>query len=270
MPDLANTRDWVVYEEAAQREHGHGSIQQPRYIYQNVTPNDLVWTRDPSGQYYLARVVDRWEYWTDRAGREMDIDIANVFRCEFTKVKLDAVPGTVVSSFGNRGRTIQRVHTHSALVYSQHEWNRSAQQHVYEVDVADFPDIFAMLDPEETEDLVFLYLQSRGWYVVPNSRKGNTLRFEFMLAHSETNEKAVTQVKTGGVRLNFDEYARDAQHVFLFQSNGHYYGQRADHVESLSRGELEGFLRDRISLFPQSIQSKLSLVDGAYSLSVVR
>ena len=264
VPGLANTRDWGVYEQAAEREHG-SSIQQPHYIYQNVTPNDLVWTRDLGGQYYLARVTDRWEYWTNQVGREMDIDIANVFRCEFRKVKLDAVPGTVVSSFGYRGRTIQRVDTRSALVYSQHLWNRFTRQQVYEVDVADFPDIFAMLDPEETEDLVFLYLQSRGWYVVPNSRKGNTLRFEFMLAHSATNEMAVTQVKTGGVPLNFDDYARDAQdrRIFLFQSNGHYDGQGAEGVESISRDDLEDFLRDRIGLFPQSFRTKLSLVDGA-------
>lgn len=45
VPEFANTRDWGLYESAAEQEHN--SIQQPRYIYQNVTPNDLVWTRDP-------------------------------------------------------------------------------------------------------------------------------------------------------------------------------------------------------------------------------
>lgn len=131
--------------------------------------------------------------------------------------------------------------------------------------MADFPDIFAMLNPEQTEDLVFLYLQSRGWYVVPNSRKGNTLRFEFMLAHPETHEKAVTQVKTGDSRLNFDDYARDAERmrVFLFQSNGYYDGVRVDHVESINRSELEAFLREQIGLFPRSFQTKLGLVDHA-------
>ena len=263
VPAFPNTRDWGLYEQAA--KHEHNAIQQPRYIYENVTPNDLVWTRDPEGQYYLARVTDRWRYWTDQVGRNMDIDIANVFRCEFAEIKLDAVPGTVVTSFGNRGRAIQRVNSNSALAYSQYMWNRHAHKQVYEVDSADFPDIFAMLDPEETEDLVFVYLQSRGWYVVPNSRKGNTLRFEFMLAHRQSHEIAVTQVKTGDSRLNFDDYARDGEHmrVFLFQSNGQYDGQRTDRVESISRDELEGFLRDQVDLFPKSFETKLGLVDDA-------
>ena len=262
VPALANTRDWRLYEQAAQQEHD--SIQQPRYIYQNVRPNDLVWTRDPRGQYYIGRVVDGWEYWTNQVGRTLDIDIANIFRCEFNQVELDAVPGTVVSGFGNRGRAIQRIDSDSALAYSQDLWNRFARQQVYEVDIANFPDIFAMLDPEETEDLVFLYLQRQGWFVVPNSRKGNTLRFEFMLAHPETYEKAVTQVKTGQSPLNFEDYANDARHmrIFLFQSNGQYDGRCTERVESISRDELESFLRDQIGLFPRSFQTKVSLLDG--------
>lgn len=255
---LANTDDWEDYEQAAAPVYQ--SIEQPRYICRNVVPGDLVWTRDPKGQYYLARVTMSWRYRTTPEAWEMDIDIANVFHCDFCEVALDEVPGTVVSHFGLRGRSIQRIHDRGTLVYSQFLWNRFADQQVYEVDVADFPDIFAMLDAEETEDLVFLYLQSQGWYVVPNSRKGNTLRFEFMLTHSETGEKALTQVKTGNVRLNVDCYANDSQRIFLFQSNEKYDGQRADNVECISRRELADFLCDRVCLFPESFRTKLNLV----------
>ena len=71
---LANTEDWEVYKLAANQVHG--SIQQPCYIFQNVRPGDLVWTRDPFGQYYLARVIRSWEYWMSPEGQEQDIDIA--------------------------------------------------------------------------------------------------------------------------------------------------------------------------------------------------
>ena len=263
---LSNTRNWKEYERAAK---AHKSIQQPRYIHEYVRPNDLVWTRDPNAQYYLARVASGWEYWQNQKGRDREIDIANIFRCDFNEVPLDAVPGTVVSSFSNRGRTIQRVDSHSALAYSKYLWNLRTNRQDYEVDMGEFPDIFAMLDAEETEDLVFLYLQSQGWYVVPNSRKGNTMRFEFTLTHSESNEKAMVQVKTGGRRLDFDYYANDPDDklIFLFQSNGHYDGQATDRVKSISREELVSFLRKRRSLFPKSFQEKLDLVDGARRFS---
>ena len=70
--ELANTRDWTMYEQASGPVHR--SIQQPRYIYENVRLGDLVWTRDPWGQYYLAKVAGPWEYWTTPNGREMEIE----------------------------------------------------------------------------------------------------------------------------------------------------------------------------------------------------
>lgn len=198
---------------------------------------------------------------SDDSGKPGDgFDIANVFHCDFLSVELDAVPGTVVSKFGFRGRSIQRIQNPSALAYSQHLWNKRSDDAVYDVNVDDFPDIFSMLDSEETEDLVFLYLQSQGWYVVPNSRKGNTLRFEFMLAHSETGEKALTQVKTGDVRLNVDSYANDPQRIFLFQSNEYYDGQATEKVECISRRNLSDFLRERRHVLPASFRAKLDLV----------
>ena len=255
---VPNTTDWDTYEQAANGVHD--SIQQPRYIYGNVKSGDLVWTRDADAQYYLARVTSGWEYWTSREGRENDIDIANVFRCDFCAVELDEVPGVVVSSFGARGRSIQRIQDSSALVYSQHRWNLCANDHIYDVDLAGFPDIFTMLDSEETEDVVFLYLQSKGWYVIPNSRRGNTMRFEFMLVDSETGERALTQVKSGGARLNVDHYADDGQHIFLFQANELYDGQPAETVTCITRDELVAFLQDNVEWLPQSIQTKLAMV----------
>ena len=259
--ELIETKDWDEYEPLATQIYGE-SLQQPRYIRHNVEPGDLIWTRDPDARYYLARVTSGWEYWTSRQGRERDIDIANVFRCDFREVALDGVPGTVVSRFGFRGHSIEQIHEPSAKAYSQHLWNRFIGREDYHVDVADFPDIFAMLDAEETEDLVFLYLQSRGWYVVPNSRKGNTLRFEFMLAHSQTGDKALTQVKTGDVRLNIGAYADHPWHIFLFQSKGYYDGRSSENVTCILRDELVAFLEEHVQLLPRSFRTKLEMVSG--------
>ena len=258
---LANTMDWKTYERVA-TPAPHKSIQQPRYIYNNVEPRDLVWTRDSKGQYYLARVQSGWEYWTSEQSRANDIDIANIFRCEFCAVALDEVPGVVVSSFNARGRSIQRIRDSSALVYSKHRWNLCAKRQVYDVDLANFPDIFTMLDSEETEDLVFVYLQSKCWYVIPNSRQGNTLRFEFMLTDSRTGEKALTQVKSGDTRLNIDDYAEEQWRIFLFQANTLYDGLPHENVTCITREELATFLHENVSLFPQSFRTKLDLIGG--------
>lgn len=255
---LPNTTDWRTFEQAAKGVHE--SIQQPRYIHDNVERGDLVWTRDPQATYYLARVRSGWEYWNSREGREKNIDIGNIFRCDFCEVEEDQVPGVVVASFGARGRSIQRIRDSSALVYSQHRWNQYADDEVYDVGLAGFPDIFTMLSWEETEDVVFLYLQEEGWHVVPSSRQRNRPRYEFSLVRAETGEKARTQVKCGDEPLNVDDYAEPGWHTFLFQANELYGGQQTENVTCITRDQLETFLRGSVDWLPQSIRTKLDMV----------
>lgn len=127
-PGLADTEEWEVYERVAKPEHK--SLQQPRYIHDNVRRGDLVWTRDPHGRYYLARVTAPWAYWISEEGREKDIDIANIFRCDFHEARLDDVPKKVVASF-HRGLSIQRILDCAAQVDSQKLWNLYVGQQIY-------------------------------------------------------------------------------------------------------------------------------------------
>ena len=108
-----------------------------------------------------------------------------------------------------------------------------------------------LLDDEETEDLVFLYLQSRGWYVVPNSRKGDTMSFEYLVVNSKTGQKALTQVKTGNVVIDKDQYVQYPQKIFLFQSNDLFSGVGSQSVVSISRAELLDFLNESLSWLPK-------------------
>ena len=79
-----------------------------------------------------------------------------------------------------------------------------------------------MFDHEETEELIFVYLQSLGWHVVPISRKRDKMKFEFLVAHSKSGEKATIQVKPGNSPIDVDAYRHPSGRVFLFQSNGYY------------------------------------------------
>ena len=119
-----------------------------------------------------------------------------------------------------------------------------------------------MLDHEETEDLIFVYLQSQGWYVIPNSRKRDTMKFEFLVAHSKSGEKATIQVKTGNSPIDVDAYGHLSNKVFLFQSNGYYKNKNFtdDKFVYVSREKLKRFLESNIKLFPSSFKTKLEIV----------
>lgn len=253
-----NTEDWDEYYQEASQEYDN--LQGCAYIHKWVSPGDLMWTRDPSGHYYVARVLSGWEYWTTEESKRLDIDIANIVRCEFQLVPIDEVPGKVIACF-RAPRSIQEIGDEKAQEYSRHLWNTLSGQETYEIDNGKFSDVFMMLDDEETEDLVFLYLQSKGWYVVPHSRKKDTMTFEYLCVNPADGEVAGTQVKTGNTALNRDDYVQFPHKVFLFQANDIYSGSGAENIEIISRQELAGFLAKSIEWLPKIFKRKLEIVN---------
>lgn len=259
-PSNRNTTNWDEYFSEASQVHDN--LQVCKYIRKWVSPGDLVWTRDPSGNYYLGRVTSGWEYWTTEESRRLDIDIANIFRCEMKRIAIDEVPGKIIACF-RATRSIQEIADHKACEYTRYLWNTLSEQETYQIDKTKYSDIFMMLNDEETEDLVFLYLQSRGWYVVPHSRKGDTMTFEYLCVNPLNGQVAGTQVKTGNVALNKDEYAQFGHKVFLFQANDLFNGVGSDNVEPIPRSELIEFINKAAPWLPKSLRRKIELVTNA-------
>jgi len=252
-----NTKVWDEYFDEASKLHNN--LQNCAYIHKRIKEGDLVWTRDGQAQYYIARVKSGWEYWQSQEAVDFDIDIANIFRCDFQRVVKDAVPGKVIACF-RAPKSVQSIADNATIEYSKYLWNKLARCHAYTIDQSKFPDIFTMLDDEETEDLLFLYLQTLGWHIVPNSRKADTMRFEFFLVNPVTGDRADVQVKTGNERLNSDTYGQHSNQVFLFQSNEYYDGSTYDNVTCISQAELVRFMRRAINWLPSSFKIKLELV----------
>jgi len=252
-----NTTDWDEYFGEATEIHDNLNVCQ--YIKKWVGQDDLVWTRDMAGEYYLARVISGWEYFVDGESIEKDIDIANVFRVKFQKVAIDQVPGKVIACF-RAPRTIQEIADEKAIEFSKYLWNLLSREKKYEVDNSKFHDIFMMLDDEETEDLVFLYLQSLGWYMVPNSRKADSMSFEYLSVNPKTGEKALTQVKTGNVSLNRSDFSQYPYKIFLFQSNGLYEGGDENNVVCIKRDEIKGFLKKSLEWLPEVFKTKWEMI----------
>src|ERR1700730_7279815 len=73
-------RTWTTYEALGVQQYGGEEISRVRYLHDKIRPNDLIWTRDARGLYYLAKVLAPWEYY-EGAG-SADADIVNVVRCQ--------------------------------------------------------------------------------------------------------------------------------------------------------------------------------------------
>lgn len=242
---------WKEYEKEATEIYGSDKLSRVRYLKNRVEPNNLLWTRDTKGNYYLAKVRSGWEYYTNRAAQ--DADITNVVRCKMLKViSVDDVPGKVVACF-RPSRTIQGIKDSVAQKYSLLLWNRLSGSADYKVDTKEFKNIFTFLDSEQTEDVIFIYLQTKGWLVVPNSRKADTMSYEFYLIHRHDRRRAVVQVKSGGTPLDASEWKDTKEHVILFQANGQYQTRDVKNVECIEPLVIEKFIYSNLGLMPKSI-----------------
>lgn len=239
---------WEEYETQAS-EH-HDDLSRVRYLRDHVRKDDLIWTRCAAGEYYLAKVVSEWEYLTN--AEALDADIVNVVRCEIFKVPgIDAVPGKVVACF-RPTRTIQRIADERMDAYSKQLWNQQSGEEYFPSSQTSEGDVFPFLGSEETEDLIFVYLQTLGWIVIPNSRKADTMSYEFYLIHRESRERAIVQIKTGYTGLNADDWVGRNERVFLFQANGLYSGGEHPSIECISPTEIQAFMVRNRELLPAS------------------
>jgi hypothetical protein len=246
------TLDWPTYFELAKEENGIKELSRVIFFKENVKVNDLIWTRDEVGGYYLARVVSDWQYLHTQDA--FDADILNIVSCDLRKVEnIDDVPGKVIACF-RPTRTIQRIKDETSVSYSQFLWNDLSASSQYKIETKNTSqNLFSLLTSEQCEDIVFIFLQTLGWIVVPSSRKINTMNYEYYLIHRETKRRAKVQVKTGNTGLNADEWKDPNQSVFLFQANGNYLGTATNDVILLSPQTLEQFARENPLLLPANI-----------------
>lgn len=214
-----------------------------------VRVGDLIWSRDWAGEYYLGRVTSPWRYEIDPEYERADI--VNVVGCEWIRAgAVDVVPGRVVNAF-RPARVLQRIRNEESLAYSMHLFSRRN-----DAEGTDFwqkrpsfrhgGDPFYFLSPDDCEDLVGLYLQERGWTILPSTCKPSTQTYEYLLHHRETGETAAVQVKQGSKKLPVELY-NDLQvdRFFLFATDGLYGGTPAPNVTCLDPVELRAYLLDR-------------------------
>lgn len=243
---------WEEYKNEAIGIFGEKELSRVKYLKKNVKKDDLIWTRDTRGNYYLGKVNSGWEYLSNDEAQKADI--VNVVRSELKQVtSIDDVPGKVIACF-RPARTIQAIRDKTTSEYSQYLWNKLSASNYFKLPEKKFENVFSFLDDEETEDIIFVYLQEQGWIVIPNSRKLDTMSYEFYLINRSSKEKAIVQVKTGHTTLTPKSWKDSKEKVFLFQSNNKYNGTSdSSNVVCIEPSEIKDFMYKNREILPSNI-----------------
>ena len=150
---------------------------------QQMRPGDFVWTLGGDGHYYCGKITDTEVHFSLPGF----LSVGMWKKCQWKKYTHDQVPGKVITSL-ILGGTLQ--HVWDVTEYTAYLYDGTP--------FAKKPDFFALLHPDDLEDLLGLYLQqSAGYYVFPSTNKTGTALFEYMLVHKATGKRAVIQCKTG-------------------------------------------------------------------------
>lgn len=253
--------DWETYKRLAKNKYGdRGWRAAINAIHDRMQQDDLCWTRDWNGIYYLGRITSDWRY--ENTPANIQADVVNVRGCDWKRIgTVDAVPGKVVNSFAAQS-TVQQVHDDTVRLISEHLYNTHSQHTAYPINKHP-ADLFSVLSADDCEDIVGLYLQQeKGYALIPSSCKRATAAYEYVLKHLENGRKAVAQVKNGNVDLDTDDYAAIGPDtdVYLLTTKGTYKGGKHGHVFCLSVEEILAFIQASDTILPDRIQAWINLL----------
>jgi hypothetical protein len=251
VPDepITESTDLEWYKEAASRHYTDYSWHSV-WTFAEAAVGDLVWFRNTEGRFYLCELLAPWRYsYKDEAS--IDADIINFRKVRIIEVGLaDAVPGKIIACF-RPARTFQPIRSPGMLAFS-------AQLAGLQQNDGTALDLYELMTDRDLENLVFVYLQVKGWYVLPGTHAIDTAHYEFVLVNRETGERAITQVKSGGTPIDASRYSGQ-ERAFLFAASENYGINIPPNAVLIKRRELNGFMRQMPHLLPRAVSTWIDM-----------
>ena len=225
--------------------------------------DDLYWTRDLDGMYWICRVTGPVETHFNE-----ELDIGAILPVEAYSYGMQ-VPGQIKASFNRpRGGTAQKIYEPIIIEYSKMIYNRLSRTDHYTINKLE-GSLLDNLPDFDLEELVLSYLQIKeDYYILSNSiaKNSTTIKIECeMISRSLKHpRKAVVQVK--GKKAQ----ALDAQKYLEFTQKGYIvylYApeirnlDKVDHIVEITPRDILEFYQEYKSILPDSIVRWENLFD---------
>ena len=232
--------------------------------FRGLKIDDLVWTRDPKGVYYLCRITGKPEHFYNK-----ELDIGAIIKADIFKIGT-SVPGVIFHRFSTANSpTIQRIaneYRENMLNYSQSLYNERTGTNHYEVRTIKY-NLFSLLSGFDLEELVIDYLQvNYNYFLSKNSIafRDTTVNIECELFSKIPGEQPiVVQVKggnTGSPKITKElvPFSLNGKKVFLFFTNENY-GVIPNGFTVIGKSELLDFAFKRKDILPESIKKWIQM-----------
>lgn len=246
----------------------HKRINPALNIFSFAEVNDLFWTRDLNGIYWICRVKEAAKVYLNKK-----LDIGAVLPVEAYAFGLE-VPGQLKASFNRpKAGITEKLKDINIIEYSKFVFNKLSNKEYYDVNFNLANNVIANLPDFELEELVISYLQIvKGYYLLSNSiaNKSTTVKIECQLISRDVNDvkKAVVQVKGPKAKvldaLDFKDYEDKGYYIYL-------YAPYIDNLEKMKNAirisdeELYAFYTEYKTILPESITQFENLFNIVFS-----
>lgn len=259
----------AFYDTVVEYVHGQNRRLNPALkIFKEARVNDLFWTRDLNGVYWICRVKNHAKAYLNK-----ELDIGAILPVEAYEFGLE-VPGQIKASFNRaRGGIVQRLQYPAIIEYSKVVFNKLSGKNYYDINLSIANNVIENLPDFELEELVISYLQIvKGYYLLSNSiaNKSTTVKIECQLISRDVNDvkKAVVQVKGPKApalnALSFKDYENKGYYIYL-------YAPKVDNLEEMKNviqfttEELQAFYKEYKAILPESITQFENLFNIGFS-----
>ena len=259
----------AFYDTVVEYVHGQNRRLNPALkIFKEARVNDLFWTRDLNGVYWICRVKNHAKAYLNK-----ELDIGVILPVEAYEFGLE-VPGQIKASFNRaRGGIVQRLQYPAITEYSKVVFNKLSGKNCYDINLSIANNVIENLPDFELEELVISYLQIvKGYYLLSNSiaNKSTTVKIECQLISRDVNDvkKAVVQVKGPKApalnALSFKDYENKGYYIYL-------YAPKVDNLEEMKNviqfttEELQAFYKEYKAILPESITQFENLFNIGFS-----
>ena len=259
----------AFYDTVVEYVHGQNRRLNPALnTFKSARVNDLFWTRDLNGVYWICRVKK-----TAKAYLNKELDIGAILPVEAYEFRLE-VPGQIKASFNRaRGGIVQKLYYPAIIEYSKFVFNKLSGKNYYALNLAIANNVIENLPDFELEELVISYLQIvKGYYLLSNSiaNKSTTVKIECQLISRDVNnvKKAVVQVKGPKASelnpLDFKEFEEKGYYIYLYAPRVKKSEEMKNVIEITSE-ELQEFYREYKAILPESITQFENLFNIGFS-----
>ncbi len=223
-------------------------------LFKEAEENDLFWTRDLDGMYWICRATDKAQ-----AKFVEELGIGAVIPVKAYRYGLE-VPGRIKASFNRpRGGTSERIYEKEIMEFSKYAYNQCSGEDCYCVEKLS-GSLLDNLPDFDLEELVISYIQLKhNYYVLSNSiaKKSTTIKIEceFISRDKSCIKKAVVQVKAKQGKVKASDYKKFSESgytVFLYCGNKEP-DEGYENFVYITEEELNNFYYEYKNILPESI-----------------